>query len=141
MFRKEASMRKNYEIESKKLDRKEGDVTYYKVVVVDGEFRSEMIMISTATMELVYSEADPFFCSVLFYVNGVAGELFDFGEKDDGGSYYDEFETPHCADMHFVPARPSEKILKKYGITESDFEVITDMLVEQLAFGLCSMCW
>ena len=135
-------MEQELRIEKMELTDEVNGRSYYAVcTVIDNQIRKEMIMVKTETMELVYEETDRYYCGVLFYVNGIYGDYDDFGTKEDGGRYYDSFDTPHCADMHFEPGTPSEDCLKKYRITEDDFDVIADMLVNQLAFGCCGMCW
>ena len=87
-------------------------------------------------MELVYSEAGIYYCGVYFRINGIDGDMLDFGDKESGGRYGDY----GCRNMHFVPCKPTEEVLMRFGISKEDYAIVTDMLIEQLAFGCCSMC-
>ena len=74
-----------------------------------------------------------YYCNVNFSVNGIDGDLYDFGNKDSGGSD----GNYGCLDMHFVPKKPDDEVLQTYGITETDYQIVVDMLCEELAFGCC----
>ena len=73
-----------------------------------------------------------------FEIYGIPAEWEDFGEKFDAGSEYAEEYC--CGDMTFFPKEPSVEILKKYSITEEEYNIICKELKEKLSFGCCGWC-
>ena len=73
-----------------------------------------------------------------FEINGIEADHEDFGWKGD----LDEAnaEPYGCGDMRFVPNPPFDDVLKKYNITEAEYEEICAELTEKLSFGCCGWC-
>lgn len=77
-------------------------------------------------------------CTNVFTVNGVRADPEDFGEQHDHDS--ENAEEYGCGDMKFTRCPPTPDILRKYGITSDEYEVIAGKLEEGLSFGRCSWC-
>lgn len=74
----------------------------------------------------------------VFTINGIKAEHDDFGEKYD---HNPEFAEEYgCGNMRFEPCAPTDAVLRKYNITEREYGLICDRLVEELAFGRCGGC-
>ncbi len=73
-----------------------------------------------------------------FVVNGIEARHEDFGYK---GDVEPENAEPYgCGNMLFLPKKPSEDVLKKYNITEAEYEEICGELASKLSFGCCGWC-
>lgn len=82
------------------------------------------------------------FGTALCYVRGtINGVEID---EDDFGSHYDhdqENAEPYCcADMMFERISPTQMVLDKYHITDSEYEQICAELYAGLSFGCCGWC-
>jgi len=72
----------------------------------------------------------------VFIINKTKASVDDFGE------FYDlmpDAETG-CRDRTFIPFDPEEEVLKKYQITEDEYNYISGLLKEKLSFGQCNFC-
>ena len=71
-----------------------------------------------------------------FRINGVDAKSFDFGDK------YDEEPTDDydCGDMQFHRKEPTQQVLEKYSITETEYDKIAEILKRLLSFGSCHLC-
>ena len=89
-------------------------------------------------MELKLQFAGSYCCTEKFEINGIEAEYEDFGEKRDN----DAENAPEygCGDMQFFPQNSTEKILKKYDISEEEYQEICEKLEKGLSFGNCSYC-
>lgn len=78
-------------------------------------------------------------CSLAeFEINGIPADYDEFGEKYDHNP--GEAEPYACADMRFDRRPAASEVLKKYSITEREYEEICDKLTELLSFGCCGWC-
>lgn len=73
-----------------------------------------------------------------FIINGIEADYDDFGEKYDRSP--ETAEDYCCGDMQFTRIPPTEDVLKKYGITGPEYELIAGQLEAGLSFGSCGWC-
>jgi hypothetical protein len=87
-------------------------------------------------------EAFDALCSLrTFTVNGKDANSYDFFEQhDEGSAYAEEYPYGACGNMKGRPIRATEKVLKKYGITEEEFNKIALEAAEAVSFGDCGWC-
>lgn len=73
-----------------------------------------------------------------FNIDGREADYEDFVEKYD----HDEENAPDygCGDMRCDQKEPTQKVLDKYGITDSEFYEIAEKLCSALDFGCCAWC-
>lgn len=74
----------------------------------------------------------------VFSINGKKADASEFGKGYDARP--DLADDYGCGDYVFAPLPPTEKVLKKYSISESDYKKICEALAERLSFGRCSEC-
>ena len=60
------------------------------------------------------------------------GEMIDFNPRNDGGY--------GCGDMRFQAYPVNPDVLKKYNISEKDYDEIAEILREHLCIGECADC-
>jgi hypothetical protein len=78
-------------------------------------------------------------CSTkVFVINGINADSEDFGDHRDDSP--DTAEPYSCGNMCFSRNPSSKKVLKKYGITQEEYDEIADKLAEGLSFGSCGWC-
>ncbi len=74
----------------------------------------------------------------MFKINEVDATYRDFGEKYDASP---DITKPNCCgDMTFIPRIPAQQVLKKYGITKSEYKNICELLRSCVSFGTCRLC-
>lgn len=73
-----------------------------------------------------------------FEINGVCAEAEDFGYSYDANP--DIAEEHGCGNRQFRPIPPEPDVLKKYGITESEYDKVAEGLTYHLSFGRCGWC-
>lgn len=80
------------------------------------------------------------FCSTeIFTINGKPASHRDFGYREDIRPC--EAETRGgCGYMLFSIRESSPDVLKEYGITESEYYKIADILQKEISFGHCNLC-
>ena len=78
------------------------------------------------------------FCCVSGMVNDIEIESEDFGNKYD----HDQKNAPEwgCGNMQFDPIPSTPEVLKKYSITEQEYDEICQELADGLSFGNCGWC-
>jgi len=74
----------------------------------------------------------------IFTINGINADYNDFGEKYDRDS--GNAEDYGCGNMQFTGNPPTIEILKKYKITEDEYQEVVSKLEEGLSFGYCEWC-
>jgi hypothetical protein len=73
-----------------------------------------------------------------FTINGKDANQDDFGYVTDMSP---ETAEPYgCGDSQFIKEKVSLEVLKKYNITEEDYDMICDKLSDALSFGTCGWC-
>jgi len=72
-----------------------------------------------------------------FEINGIKAEYEDFGDKYDTNP--EQAEPYGCGNMQFIPRPSTKDVLKKYKITEDEYEEICSAL-SCLSFGSCGWC-
>ncbi len=87
-------------------------------------------------MELEFEAAGSLCVAEVFRINGQEANVEDFGHAE----FKHARNRYGCADMRFVPDKPREKVLAKYGISEDEYQEIADKLRRELSFGRCSLC-
>lgn len=79
------------------------------------------------------------FCSTeKFSINGIDAGYEDFGYKGDQSP--EDAEDYSCGDMKFIRIAPTAEVLKKYGISGPEYELIAGSLEAGLSFGCCGLC-
>jgi len=80
-----------------------------------------------------------YLCSAAeFKINGIDADVDDFGEKNDEAP---ELAEPYgCGNMQFKGKPSTEEVLKKYEITEKEYQEIVSKLEGGLSFGQCGWC-
>lgn len=79
------------------------------------------------------------FCEPEFFeINDIVANYNDFGDKYDIDS--ESAEEYCCSNMKFVIKEPTSNVIKKYGITETEYKMIAKLLESQLSFGSCGFC-
>ena len=87
-------------------------------------------------LELEFGSA---FCyAPVFIINDVRAEPSDFGEQYDRAPY--DADDYCCGDMQFTRVDPKPEVLKKYGITVPEYELVAGQLEVGLSFGSCGWC-
>ena len=74
----------------------------------------------------------------VFKINDIDADYNDFGEKYDED--IENAEDYCCGNMIFERKPLTKMKLKKYKITEKDYNKICDKLEEGLSFGCCGWC-
>ena len=74
----------------------------------------------------------------IFVINGKMGDKEDFGEQGDESP--ETAEDYACGDMQFVRVPATQEVLKKYDISEDEYNEIATKLEEELSFGSCGWC-
>lgn len=89
-------------------------------------------------MKLELKVYDCFCATKVFRINGIEARYEDFGDKQD----IDWMNAPDycCANMQFIPCKPTEEILNKYGITVDEYTEVCNKLKDGLSFGSCGWC-
>jgi hypothetical protein len=78
-------------------------------------------------------------CSLsTFKINGIDADERDFVDKYDHDS--DNAEDYACGNMQADIISSSEDVLKKYGISESEYHDIASNVAEKVSFGCCGWC-
>jgi hypothetical protein len=89
-------------------------------------------------MKLELTISDCFCGCEIFRVNDIEADVDDFGAKYDySPEEADEYE---CGNMVFQSFPSSDRVLKKYSITQDEYNEITDALIVGLSFGRCGLC-
>lgn len=73
----------------------------------------------------------------IFKINGIDADQEDFGE---GSSNLGDVFSNSCSHKFIPYKRPTEAVLRKYGITESEYAEICDRLEEELYVSGCGLC-
>jgi hypothetical protein len=74
----------------------------------------------------------------VFRINGVEATPSDFGSsRDESPGTAEEYA---CGDMRFTGKQSSFDVLKKYAITQKEYEEVCAKLEEGLSFGSCGWC-
>ena len=89
-------------------------------------------------MKLDYKVYDALCSMEKFIINGNDAESDDFGEKYDRNP--DEAEEYACANMRFTRIPSTDKVLRKYNISEKEYSEVCDILENELSFGNCGCC-
>lgn len=89
-------------------------------------------------MELELKIYDCFCSTEIFKINNVTAHTDDFGERYDRDSQ--NAETYSCGNMQFIRIVPKREVLKKYNITEAEYEHVAEQLESGLSFGECGWC-
>ncbi|KKL60037.1 hypothetical protein LCGC14_2209360 [marine sediment metagenome] len=76
--------------------------------------------------------------TAIFAINDVIADSSDFGSQEDEA--FDKVEDYACGNMRFTRVDSTPEILKKYKITEDNYNTIADKLTEGLSFGCCGWC-
>lgn len=89
-------------------------------------------------MRFEMGPAEYFCCVPGFRVNGVAAMVEDFVDQYD----HDPENAPDygCGDMRCDPKDPSKDVMRKYGISVTEYNEIVQRLCEKLDFGYCNYC-
>jgi len=88
-------------------------------------------------MKLGFVVYDALCSPKIFRINGIDAEVNDFGTHCDRSP---ETAEPYgCGDMRFEPKPSSKVILKKYKITQKEYDEVCHKLNE-LSFGACGWC-
>ena len=74
-----------------------------------------------------------------FRINGIEADEYDFVVKYDHSPGTAE-EEGGCGDMRADIISATDKVLKKYRISLSEYSDIAEQLSEKLTFGNCGMC-
>ncbi len=74
----------------------------------------------------------------IFTVNGITADEDDFVEKHDRS--FDEAEEHACGDMQANVIKSTKEVLKKYQITEDEYQNIGEEVADLLSFGFCGWC-
>ena len=84
---------------------------------------------------------------MLFKINGMNANKEDFGNSEDDRSYIDfdkyDLDTINygCCNMRFIPdEKLKDSAMKKYGLSEEDYEAVIDELECKLCVGKCDWC-
>jgi hypothetical protein len=73
-----------------------------------------------------------------FRINGIKATYKDFGRKSDSSP---DSDRPNCCgNMVFEPKRPTDEVLKRYGITAKEYNGICEQLKVCISFGTCRLC-
>jgi hypothetical protein len=88
-------------------------------------------------MKLELEIFDAFCATKVFVVNGVSANVYDFGSQYDHDK--ENAEEYGCGDMRFDQKPSTSEVLKKYGITDTEYNQICGKLGE-LSFGSCGWC-
>lgn len=89
-------------------------------------------------MRLELSFCSSFCATSTFIINGIDADESDFGSQGDEGSDY--AEEYGCGNMVFSRKDSTPEVLKKYGITGPEYELIAGQLEAGLSFGTCGWC-
>jgi hypothetical protein len=74
----------------------------------------------------------------VFSINGVDGDLSDFGTMQD---WCPAFAPEYgCGNMQFFRKGVDPLVLKKYHIDEDDYYCVCDRLSEVMNIGQCALC-
>lgn len=75
----------------------------------------------------------------MFYINGVSADTDDFGHSEDTDRY--NAEPYGCGCRQFISSDDSmAEAMARYGISESEFHEVQDMLESKLYVGSCGCC-
>lgn len=86
-------------------------------------------------------EFNDWYCSpYIFKINNINADLYDFGDKNDISPELLDEDEFGCGNMEFSKRKFTPEILKKYEITEKEYEIIAKKLEEGLSFGYCCFC-
>jgi predicted metal-binding transcription factor (methanogenesis marker protein 9) len=71
-------------------------------------------------------------------INDVEASYHDFIELQD----HDKTNAPQygCGDMKATPIQSTPEVLKRYNITQEEYDEITKKLCAKLKIGYCSKC-
>jgi hypothetical protein len=73
-----------------------------------------------------------------FEVNEIEADYSDFGGKYDRSP--DTAEDYCCGDMQFEGIESTPEVLKKYNISQSEYDEVVEELTMALSFGSCGWC-
>lgn len=73
-----------------------------------------------------------------FRINGISADSSDFGSQGDSDP--DNAEPYGCGNMRFEGKPSTDEVLKAYGISESEYKEIVELLEDKLSFGSCGWC-
>lgn len=73
-----------------------------------------------------------------FRINGIKATYNDFGIKSDSSP--DPNRPNCCGNMVFEPKRPTDEVLKRYGITAKEYNGVCEQLKVCISFGMCKLC-
>ena len=74
----------------------------------------------------------------VFKINGVLANTEDFGSQYDND--LGNAKEYGCGDMVFERKPPTNDVLKKYKISDKEYEQIAKKLEDGLSFGNCGWC-
>lgn len=77
-------------------------------------------------------------CTKIFKINEIVAYSGDFGVQYDTSP--ETAEAYCCGDMQFMGDPATPEVLKKYGINQTEYAVIVEMLERGLSFGCCDWC-
>lgn len=80
-----------------------------------------------------------YFCATkVFRINGVDADADDFGNHYDRDP--SNAEDYCCGNMRFTRKSPTQDVLNKYFINESEYAQIAERLEDELTWGSCGLC-
>lgn len=74
----------------------------------------------------------------IFKINGMNADSSDFGYQEDINP--ESADDYACGDMTFIGIPSTIEVLKKYNISEKEYNQIVDKLTDGLSFGNCGWC-
>jgi hypothetical protein len=78
-------------------------------------------------------------CSLkTFTIDGKRVNEDDFFTQDDHFGH--DREDYACGNMVGTPVKPTIKVLKKYKLTEEEFDVVSEAAADLVSFGNCGWC-
>ena len=79
-------------------------------------------------------------CSVELTINGINGDIDDFGIRDWETEYDEDADDFSCSCV-WEPAEPSKSVCEKYGISEEQFREVAARIGDELKpFTNCGWC-
>jgi hypothetical protein len=79
------------------------------------------------------------YCSTgAFVINGKQADSEDFGSSHDADPGSDE--DYGCGDRQFCGKGSTPEVLSKYGISQSEYNLVVGQLEVGLSFGSCGWC-
>ena len=97
------------------------------------------IVINEDGFEIRIRRSDTEFCIVEeMYVDGIMIDFFDLGLIKD----IEPEKAPPCGCGHraFVPKPPTTEILEKLNISKDEYDILMNILVKHMDYGLCKRC-